>query len=61
MFAFDTHEEERGRLARLQNDDPIALQDAFATSESFLAACKAGDLAECKSIVENAQEGDFLQ
>lgn len=61
MFAFDVHGDEKPRLAKLKEEDPIALQDAFNTSEAFLNACKADDLPELQRIMANAVKEDFLQ
>ncbi|CAD7927917.1 unnamed protein product [Amoebophrya sp. A120] len=66
MFAFDQDEEggaekEEARLARWKKEDPIALQDAFMTSNAFLKACKDDNLPEALEILQNSVKTDFLQ
>lgn len=54
-------EEEQERLQRYRREDPISLQDAFNTSRALVDAVKEGDVEEMQSIVDNAEEGEFLQ
>ncbi|CAD7939151.1 unnamed protein product [Amoebophrya sp. A25] len=73
MFAFDLHpawqaeanepvESEEQRLHRWRTEDPILIQEAFATSNAFLQACKDGDLEEACAIIRNAENyTEFLQ
>lgn len=58
---FEDPREERERLERLRQDDPIALQDALNTSRALIEAVKAGSVEELQSVVESAEEGEFLQ
>mmetsp|Transcript_63864 Transcript_63864/g.118727 ORF Transcript_63864/g.118727 Transcript_63864/m.118727 type:complete len:268 (+) Transcript_63864:51-854(+) len=53
--------EEAQRLRKLQEEDPIALQDAFNTSQALVDAVRANDLEEASEVVRNAEEGEFLQ
>mmetsp|Transcript_52646 Transcript_52646/g.125770 ORF Transcript_52646/g.125770 Transcript_52646/m.125770 type:complete len:269 (+) Transcript_52646:113-919(+) len=61
-FAFkEEPAEEVQRLRKLQDEDPIALQDAFNTSQALVEAVRADDLEEVRAVVNNAEEGEFLQ
>lgn len=57
----EDEDEERVRLLQLKEDDPISLQDVVNTSRALVDAAKAIDLEELRSVVSNAQPGEFLQ
>ena len=48
MFAFHEAEDEKVKLARWKEEDPIQLQDTYNTSEAFLQACIKNDVEEVK-------------
>jgi len=57
----ESGEEEVSRVLRLKQEDPIALQDAVNTSKALVEAVKSKDLEELASVMDNAEEGEFLQ
>jgi hypothetical protein len=58
---FENAAEERARVERLRQEDPIAVQDAMNTSKALVEAVKEKDLEEVRAVVANAEEGEFLQ
>lgn len=61
LAPIEDEQEERARLRRLKEEDPIAVQDILNTSAALVDAAKRHDLKDAKRIVQDAIRGEFLQ
>eukprot|EP00397_Hematodinium_sp_SG-2012_P043596 GEMP01048493.1.p1 GENE.GEMP01048493.1~~GEMP01048493.1.p1 ORF type:complete len:221 (+),score=62.19 GEMP01048493.1:97-759(+) len=52
--------DENARLKKWRDEDPIALQDAFNTSQALVDYCKEGDAESVAQLISQAIEGEFL-
>lgn len=58
---YESAEDERRRIERLKEEDPITLQDIVNTSRALVDLVKENDLEEVRRLVADAAEGEFLQ
>lgn len=58
---WEDEQEERERLAKLQAEDPITLQDVFNTSRALVDAVRDEDVEELRTVVARGEAGEFLQ
>jgi len=53
-------ESEHERMTRWKEEDPIALQDAFNTSQALVDYCKEGTFEEVRQLIDEGEFGEFL-